>query len=443
MSLVEIVPVIGPLIGAIFVLAVGLPQSLHVALMALLVVVVVRTFQSYVINPHLMGNKAGLSPLVTLVTVSVVGVLFGAFAVILAIPVTSAVQTLIDVFVLDHDPPAEESRSRRQGSRRSATVQSIVILRRLTRLFRSRDTHPWRTAAEATMSPAERAFVEESAEDGMQTRSPARPSAAAIRTASWVSPMNATATESQMRRSTQRVSDLADSRAAPGAKSGAHASARRRHPGQALSDRDRRVDRGQLRGLALLRASPPQLVDLPRVVLSLLRERLVPCPGAVGGELGHGHVPARELGPHPRQHAVPRDLRQERRGCLRGAPLPALLLRRRLRRDADPDGDDPPRRHRRRQPRPQPRGERRDRGGARRLLRPLPEGEGDRAARDLPGQDLGLVLPRRLVPLPAGRGELRPLLGRSERRRRRLLRSRRRLHLRCRRDDSARQLGPA
>ena len=123
-SLVEIVPVIGPLIGAIFVLAVGLPQSLHVALMALLVVVVVRTFQSYVINPHLMGNKAGLSPLVTLVTVSVVGVLFGAFAVILAIPVTSAVQTLIDVFVLDHDPPEDERGRRRQGSRRSAAVQT-------------------------------------------------------------------------------------------------------------------------------------------------------------------------------------------------------------------------------------------------------------------------------------------------------------------------------
>ena len=52
-----------------------------------------------------MGQSVGLSPLVTLVSVSVVGILFGAFAVILAIPVTSAVATLIDVFVLDHEPP--------------------------------------------------------------------------------------------------------------------------------------------------------------------------------------------------------------------------------------------------------------------------------------------------------------------------------------------------
>ena len=43
------------------------------------------------------------------VAVSVVGLLFGGFAVVLAIPVTSAVATLIDVLVLDHEPPAEAS----------------------------------------------------------------------------------------------------------------------------------------------------------------------------------------------------------------------------------------------------------------------------------------------------------------------------------------------
>jgi predicted PurR-regulated permease PerM len=106
-GLIEIVPVIGPLIGAVLVLAVGLPQSVHVAALALVVLVAVREFQSYVINPHVMGHSVGLSPLVTLVTVSVVGLLFGGLAVVLAVPVTSAVATLIDVLVLDHEPPAQ------------------------------------------------------------------------------------------------------------------------------------------------------------------------------------------------------------------------------------------------------------------------------------------------------------------------------------------------
>jgi predicted PurR-regulated permease PerM len=106
-GLVEIVPVVGPLIGAIMVVVVGLSQSVHVAALGLLVLVVVREFQSYVVNPHLMGKSVGLSPMVTLVSVSVVGLLFGGFAVILAIPVTSAVATIIDVLILDHEPPAE------------------------------------------------------------------------------------------------------------------------------------------------------------------------------------------------------------------------------------------------------------------------------------------------------------------------------------------------
>ena len=37
--------------------------------------------------------------------------LFGPFAVILAIPATSAVATLIDVLVLDHEPPRTPKRS--------------------------------------------------------------------------------------------------------------------------------------------------------------------------------------------------------------------------------------------------------------------------------------------------------------------------------------------
>jgi predicted PurR-regulated permease PerM len=60
-----------------------------------------------------MWHSVVLSPLVTLVSVVVAGILFGAFAVILAIPVTSAVATLIDVLVLDHEAPTEPVRQRR------------------------------------------------------------------------------------------------------------------------------------------------------------------------------------------------------------------------------------------------------------------------------------------------------------------------------------------
>jgi predicted PurR-regulated permease PerM len=114
-GLIEIVPLIGPIFGSILVLAVGVPQSLHVAALSLLWLVIVREFQNYVVNPRI-GRTVGLSPLVTLLCVSIVGVLFGGLAVILAVPFTSAVATIIDVLVLDHEPPAAEpKRAQRLG----------------------------------------------------------------------------------------------------------------------------------------------------------------------------------------------------------------------------------------------------------------------------------------------------------------------------------------
>lgn len=104
-SILEVIPVIGPTIGVALVAVVGFSQSLHVMVLALIVVIGFRQIQDYVINPHVMGRSVGFSPLVTLTTVAVVGLLFGAFAVILAIPVTSAVATLVDVLVLGHEPP--------------------------------------------------------------------------------------------------------------------------------------------------------------------------------------------------------------------------------------------------------------------------------------------------------------------------------------------------
>jgi predicted PurR-regulated permease PerM len=137
--------VIGPHIGSIIVVAIALPQGLHVAALCLLAVVAVREFQSYVINPHLMGGSVGLSPLVTLVSVAVVSVIFGSFAVILAVPFTSAVATLIDVFVLQHDPPEKQQR-------RSTSI---------TQRIRARTDATGHVATDSAGKPAERSARDE------------------------------------------------------------------------------------------------------------------------------------------------------------------------------------------------------------------------------------------------------------------------------------------
>jgi hypothetical protein len=88
-------------------------------------------------------------------------------------------------------------------------------------------------------------------------------------------------------------------------------------------------------------ASAPQRGDRARFVLPVHGRQRLPRARAVGRQLDHRDVPAWRLGPHPRQHALPGDLRQERRGRLRAASVPCLLLRC----DDDADRDNPALRH--------------------------------------------------------------------------------------------------
>ena len=107
-GIVEIVPVIGPLAAGALAIAVGLTDSWHTALYAGLCVLGVRLAEDYLIVPRVLGDAVGLSPLLVLVSVTSVGILFGGFAVVLAVPIAAVVVTLVDVIVRERDPAAED-----------------------------------------------------------------------------------------------------------------------------------------------------------------------------------------------------------------------------------------------------------------------------------------------------------------------------------------------
>lgn len=106
-GIVEIVPVIGPLAAGTVAVGVGLTQSWQLALAAGLAVLGVRLLEDYVIIPRVLGHAVGLTPLSVLIAVTAMGILFGGFAVLLAIPFAAVIATLIDVIVR-HRNPAEE-----------------------------------------------------------------------------------------------------------------------------------------------------------------------------------------------------------------------------------------------------------------------------------------------------------------------------------------------
>ena len=68
----------------------------------------VRLVEDYLIIPRVLGEAVGLSPLLVLFSVTAVGILFGGFAIILAVPLVAVIVTVIDVVVRDKDPAEEE-----------------------------------------------------------------------------------------------------------------------------------------------------------------------------------------------------------------------------------------------------------------------------------------------------------------------------------------------
>src|SRR5918999_1329242 len=85
-GVVEIIPVIGPLAAGALAVGVGLTDSLGLAFAAGLAVLIVRLLGDYNVIPRVLGDAVGLTPLTVLVAVSAVAILFGGFAVLLAIP---------------------------------------------------------------------------------------------------------------------------------------------------------------------------------------------------------------------------------------------------------------------------------------------------------------------------------------------------------------------
>jgi predicted PurR-regulated permease PerM len=107
-GIVEIVPVIGPLVAGALAVGVGLTVSVGVAIAAGIVVLVVRLLEDYLVIPRVLGDAVGLSPLVVLTSVAAAALLFGEFAVLLAIPLAAVVATLFDVIVRDKNPAEED-----------------------------------------------------------------------------------------------------------------------------------------------------------------------------------------------------------------------------------------------------------------------------------------------------------------------------------------------
>jgi predicted PurR-regulated permease PerM len=96
-GIMNLVPYIGPVIGAIPPIIVGgLSGGLTILIWVSLFIFVIQMLESNIITPRLTANTVDLNPLAVLVSSIIWGYLWGGIGVVLAIPITAAIKVLCD-----------------------------------------------------------------------------------------------------------------------------------------------------------------------------------------------------------------------------------------------------------------------------------------------------------------------------------------------------------
>ncbi|MGL4655713.1 MAG: AI-2E family transporter, partial [Sarcina sp.] len=112
MFAMNLVPFIGPYIGMVIVFFICLfTGKLSIAIIALIFLEVYHEFDSWFIQPKLIGNKTGLNPAVILLAITVGGAIYGVIGMILATPITSVIMLYVKKILNKYKYRGENSKN--------------------------------------------------------------------------------------------------------------------------------------------------------------------------------------------------------------------------------------------------------------------------------------------------------------------------------------------
>ena len=133
-GIMEVVPLIGPLIGAIPSIVIALSISPTTALWVIIASLIIHQLESNVFGPRVMKRTLGMRPLVTLLALTAFGTLFGVLGALVALPLAAVVQLLLDRYLLNASPQTETTGERYQiGLLRYQTQELVEDIRKVLR----------------------------------------------------------------------------------------------------------------------------------------------------------------------------------------------------------------------------------------------------------------------------------------------------------------------
>jgi predicted PurR-regulated permease PerM len=107
-GVMEAVPMVGPLLGALPAALVALSISPDKLFWVIVITVIIHQSENYLLAPRIMRKAVGVNPFVSLLALLAFGSLFGLGGVLMAIPLTAIIQLLLDRFVFKTEPMESE-----------------------------------------------------------------------------------------------------------------------------------------------------------------------------------------------------------------------------------------------------------------------------------------------------------------------------------------------
>jgi predicted PurR-regulated permease PerM len=99
-GLMELVPWIGPILGALPALLLALSIDPMLAIWVVVATFIIQQLENNVLVPRIMDQSVGVNPIVTLLSIAAFGSLLGVLGAILAIPMAAIIQILLDRFLI-------------------------------------------------------------------------------------------------------------------------------------------------------------------------------------------------------------------------------------------------------------------------------------------------------------------------------------------------------
>lgn len=129
-GLLEAIPILGPFLGAVPAVIVGLSLSPTTALWVLLASVLIQQLENSVLVPRIMNQTIGINPLVTMLALLAFGSLFGVLGALIALPLAAVLQLLLERYLLARESLEQTEPGRdRLSVTRYATNQLVQDVR--------------------------------------------------------------------------------------------------------------------------------------------------------------------------------------------------------------------------------------------------------------------------------------------------------------------------